>query len=57
MKNKLLKYILFFTILFCVNSCSNPVVDVKSPCVSNEDGPCGVRRPVNNWWLGDIKKS
>ena len=57
MRNKVLKYLLFFTISFCINSCSTPVVDVKSPCVSNEDGPCGVKRPINTWLLGDKKKS
>jgi hypothetical protein len=27
------------------------VIDVKSPCVSTEDGPCGPKRPVNDWWI------
>lgn len=27
------------------------VIDVKSPCVSTDDGPCGPKRSVNDWWL------
>jgi len=41
-------------ILFCAASCANKVIDIKSPCVSVEDGPCGPKKSVNDWW---IKKS
>ncbi|HLD77010.1 MAG TPA: hypothetical protein VI861_02635 [Rickettsiales bacterium] len=35
-------------------SCSQRrTIDVKSPCVSNEDGPCGPKRLINDWWLKD----
>lgn len=30
-------------------ACSNPVQDLKSPCVGAEKSPCD-RRPVNDWW-------
>lgn len=36
-------------------SCSKKVIEVKSPCVSAQDGPCGPRIPVNDWWLKDHK--
>lgn len=29
-----------------LGACSNPVEDLKSPCVGADDSPC-VRRPVN----------
>lgn len=35
-----------------LSSCyGGKVLDIKSPCVSNNDGPCGPRKPVNDWWL------
>lgn len=44
---KFLSIILLFLVL---QSCTtNRVIEVKSPCVSGEDGPCGPRRPVNTW--------
>ena len=47
------KFVKVFVVIFfilCLNSCvSTKVVDVKSPCVSGEDGPCGPRKPVNTW--------
>lgn len=33
------------------SSCTKRVIDVKSPCVSNEGGPCGPKMPINDWWL------
>lgn len=46
---------LFLIISFVVlaTSCSSSVIDVKSPCVSNDDGPCGPKRSINDWWLKD----
>jgi hypothetical protein len=41
---------LFLICALSVNSCTtNKVIDVKSPCVSNEGGPCGPKKPVNTW--------
>ncbi len=34
-----------------LTSCSLPHTDLKSPCVGLDDSPCGVKRPVNDWWL------
>lgn len=39
-------------VLFAVSSCATKTVDIKSPCVSKNDGPCGPKRPINDWWLG-----
>jgi hypothetical protein len=33
-----------------VAACSNPVRDLRSPCVGAEGSPCD-RRPVNDWWI------
>ncbi len=38
-----------------LSTCSNKVVDVKSPCVSTNNGPCGPKKPINDWWLKDYK--
>lgn len=47
---RIIKILLFFLIFITLQSCVNTkVVDVKSPCVSGEDGPCGPRIPVNTW--------
>ena len=49
MINKLLILISFLLIL---SSCTgSKVVDIKSPCVSSEDGPCGPKKSINDWWL------
>ena len=51
MKNLAMK-LLFVTLIGIVTfSCKSKVVDVKSPCVSLEDGPCGPKKPINDWWL------
>ena len=37
-------------VLVLIQSCArSKVVDVKSPCVSGKNGPCGVRKPINTW--------
>lgn len=41
--------LLGMVILF-LSSCSNEVVDLKSPCVGAEGSPCD-KRPVNDWWI------
>ncbi len=47
-----MKKILFILLaLVAVSSCARKSIDVKSPCVSLEDGPCGPKRSINNWWL------
>lgn len=39
--------ILMLAVMLCaLGACSNPVPDLKSPCVGTDDSPC-VRRPVN----------
>ncbi len=51
-----MKNILIATILLMfLSACSNKVVDVKSPCVSTINGPCGPKKPINDWWLKDYK--
>jgi len=50
------KFLLFFLLSFLAISCSNRVVDVKSPCVSGKQGPCGPKKPINDWWLKDLKQ-
>ncbi len=57
MKNVALKILMIFVIAAFASSCKNRVVDVKSPCVSTEDGPCGQKKPINDWWLKHSKKS
>ena len=44
--------LLLIVSLFLVSSCaSHKVVDIKSPCVSTKDGPCGPRKSINEWWI------
>jgi hypothetical protein len=45
---------ILFIVLFSLtlSSCvGGKVMDIKSPCVSTEDGPCGPKKPINDWWL------
>jgi hypothetical protein len=52
-----MKNFLILALFLCVlSSCSTKVVDIKSPCVSSEDGPCGPKKPINDWWIKDYKK-
>jgi hypothetical protein len=45
---------LFFSIVLLLFSCSGKkYVEVKSPCASSFGGPCGEKKPVNDWWLKD----
>jgi hypothetical protein len=49
---KTLKYVLVLMSFLLIQSCVNTkVVDVKSPCVSGDGGPCGPKIPVNTWLL------
>lgn len=44
------KYFFVLFLFVMLQSCTaNKVIEVKSPCVSGEDGPCGPRRPINTW--------
>ena len=45
------KIILLSVLLSCSACVGNKIIDVKSPCVSNDSGPCGPKRSVNDWWL------
>jgi hypothetical protein len=48
-----MKKMLFVILAFVmVQSCSTgKTIDVKSPCVSNENGPCGPKKSVNAHWM------
>lgn len=48
-------FIAISLLLFC--SCANRVIDVKSPCVSSKKGPCGPKKPINDWWLKDLSQN
>jgi len=50
------KFLIIIFVFLGLTSCSNKVVDIKSPCVSSEDGPCGPKKPINDWWIKDYKK-
>jgi len=45
------KSLYLIIIMFLMFSCTNKVVDIKSPCVSTDGGPCGPMKPINDWWL------
>lgn len=45
------------SLLTLVSSCKSKTIDIKSPCVSADGGPCGPKKPVNNWWLENAKDS
>ena len=49
--------ICLMVVMIATSSCSKKVVDIKSPCASNDGGPCGPRKPVNDWWLKNNKNS
>lgn len=49
------KILLISIILIFSVSCAQKIIDVKSPCVSAEGGPCGPKMPINDWWLKDYK--
>ena len=47
-----MKHLFIISIIasFFATSCSQKkIIDVKSPCVSKDDGPCGPKKPVNKW--------
>lgn len=46
-----MKKVIAIFALIIMASCSQKVVDVKSPCVSTDDGPCGPKMPINQWWM------
>lgn len=49
------KIILLLATVLLVSSCTSKVIDIKSPCVSNDDGPCGPKKPINDWWIKNTK--
>jgi len=50
MRSGMLKYFLILFVFLSLQSCTaNRVIEVKSPCVSGDGGPCGPRRPINTW--------
>jgi hypothetical protein len=55
--SKMIKKILILTMLFFSFSCSTKVIDIKSPCVSSEDGPCGKKIQINDWWIKNSAKT
>lgn len=52
-----MKKIISLLILVFAVACSRKLVDVKSPCVSTDDGPCGPKKPINDWWLKNPRNS
>ena len=54
MKRLLIIVFLPLTIASCT---VGKVMDIKSPCVSTNDGPCGPKKPINDWWLNNNIKS
>ena len=58
LKLNLMKKIFLFTIFFIsLTSCKSKVIDIKSPCVSLEEGPCGPKKSINDWWLKNQKNN
>ena len=51
MLKKILLKILLLAIATLSISCSQNTIDIKSPCVSLEKGPCGPKKSINEWWL------
>ncbi len=50
----MIKFFFSLLILLTIISCTGKVVEVKSPCVSLDDGPCGKKTPINDWWLKSL---
>ncbi len=49
------KIIFLLSFFVLISSCASKTLDIKSPCVSTEEGPCGVKKPINEWWLKNSK--
>jgi hypothetical protein len=49
------KLILILSFFALISSCSSRTIDIKSPCVSRDDGPCGPKKPINDWWMRNSK--
>lgn len=45
-------------LLGALSACGTEKVEVlKSPCASAaDDGPCGPKRPANDWWMSKLSK-
>lgn len=51
-KKNLFKCFIMLIVMCSIQSCvRSKVVDVKSPCVSGNGGPCDVRQPINTWMM------
>jgi hypothetical protein len=53
MKKNLLFNLLSLAAFILLASCSTKVIDIKSPCVSSDDGPCGPKKSINQWWMNN----
>lgn len=49
------KLILILSFFALTSSCAPKTIDIKSPCVSTQDGPCGPKRSINDWWIKNSK--
>lgn len=49
--------ILLMAMPFALSACGTEKVEIlKSPCASvADDGPCGPKRPANDWWMKSPK--
>jgi len=46
------KFIILASMVILLQACTGSrTIDVKSPCVSSEGGPCDPRKPVNAWLI------
>ncbi len=48
---------LLFGLTLVLSACGTEKVEImKSPCASAaDDGPCGPKRPANDWWMKSPK--
>lgn len=44
-----MKKLLFVVVIGMLSACSNPIEDLKSPCVGIEGAPCERRAPDSQW--------
>ena len=51
------KLLLAIIITVSLTGCKSKVIDIKSPCVSTNDGPCGPKQPINDWWLKELNNN
>lgn len=51
------KIILILSLLTLISSCKSKTIDIKSPCVARDGGPCGPKTPINDWWMKNSEGS